>query len=140
LLKVFKQQPGASGPHITPLAAGVRFTRNFDCMRKVLIKVLMNYVVLRINEARIEVAFEHHQHALHRWIWLCILCHQRKGRTSSQHQAGSHSRHGLYKITTLHFELPPLHFNRTGLRLLILNQRLPSGEIHSCEFFLFVQL
>jgi hypothetical protein len=30
-------------------------------MRKVLIEIFMDYVVLRVDETRIEVALEHHQ-------------------------------------------------------------------------------
>ena len=64
LFQVLKQQPRSRRPHVTPLAALVRPTRNLDRMWKVLIEIFVDYVVLRVDETRIEVALEHHRNPL----------------------------------------------------------------------------
>ena len=65
LLQILEEQPRSGSPHVAPLALGVRGARSLNGLRKVLIEVFMNDVVLRIDKAGIEVTLEHHQHALH---------------------------------------------------------------------------
>jgi hypothetical protein len=51
LIEVLEQQPRSGRPYIAPLAAGVRGARSLNGLGEVLIEVLMNDVVLRIDKA-----------------------------------------------------------------------------------------
>ena len=65
LFEIFKEQPGAGGPHIAALAGCVCCAGDLDGLREEFLEIsFVDDVVLRIDEARVEVALEHDQDAL----------------------------------------------------------------------------
>ena len=79
LVQVLVKQPGTSGPYVAALAPRIGLTRNLDRARKIFREIAPHHVGLGIDEAGIEVALEHHQHALHFPIRLRL--HPREKRT-----------------------------------------------------------
>jgi hypothetical protein len=76
-------------------------------MWKVLIEIFVDYVVLRVDETRIEVALEHHRNPLDcqvRLHRLNLLGSQLKCTPRPHRQPRSHNRHSFHKIAAFHRE------------------------------------
>ncbi len=64
LFQVLVDQPRPGGPHVAALAPGVGGASYVNGAGKVFREVAVNHIGLGIDESRVEVALEHHQHAL----------------------------------------------------------------------------
>src|ERR1035438_982772 len=76
------------------------------------IEISPHHICLRIDEARVEVALEHDQHALDRGVgyqWSLRLAGKRSVRTNTAE--GARRQQISNKLTSSHFEFRPSHFN-----------------------------
>src|ERR1039458_4858948 len=77
-----------------------------------LIEISPHHICLRIDEARVEVALEHDQHALDRGVgyqWFPRLAGEGSVPTNTAEGACRHQISN--KLTSSHFEFRPSHFN-----------------------------